>query len=62
MYNLHIDFLKERNYMTNYRLQNTFMIREPVYDLKKYNSIFSKNKNVDQCLINLLKDKQFKEI
>lgn len=48
--------------MTNYRLQNTFMIREPVYDLKKYNSIFSKNKNVDQCLINLLKDKQFKEI
>ena len=45
MYNLHIDFLKERNYMTNYRLQNTFMIREPVYDLKKYNSIFSKNKN-----------------
>lgn len=48
--------------MTFYKLEDKFMIREPVYDLKKYNSIFSKNEDVDQNLIGLLKDNQFKEI
>ena len=42
--------------MSFYKLEDKFMIREPVYDLKKYNSIFSKNEDVDQNLINLLKD------
>ncbi|KRK33385.1 hypothetical protein FC28_GL001233 [Lactobacillus crispatus DSM 20584 = JCM 1185 = ATCC 33820] len=42
--------------MTFYKLEDKFMIREPVYDLKKYNSIFSKNEDVDQNLIGLLKD------
>lgn len=48
--------------MSFYKLEDKFMIREPVYDLKKYNSIFLKNEDVDQNLINLLKDNQFKEI
>ncbi|MCT7861233.1 MAG: lantibiotic dehydratase [Lactobacillus crispatus] len=48
--------------MTFYKLEDKFMIREPVYDLKKYNSIFSKNEDVDQNLMGLLKDNQFKEI